>query len=258
MVRRTCTSLLFASLLSAPAFACAGDEATLFACQTQDEKHAIQLCGVRDDAAGGYQSLRYIYGTEETDELVYPEDRREGPARMGFAHHFARNGYNWMLRFDNGDYRYKVFFAAQPEDDDPDTIIGPDAGAVPIRAYRSFHPTQSGHDQTGSAVAAMIRELDWGRLERTDGAVDRSAFEGYWSGTIVGPGGTEFEADVQLEIGTEGLVGTIVHPDLPCRGTMMEVSGAGSEVLFETNYTDESDCIQGGTHRLTTVSTDEL
>lgn len=137
-------------------------------------------------------------------------------------------------------------------------LIGPDAGAVPIRAYRSFHPTQSGHDQTGSAVAAMIRELDWGRLERTDGAVDRSAFEGYWSGTIVGPGGTEFEADVQLEIGTEGLVGTIVHPDLPCRGTMMEVSGAGSEVLFETTYTDESDCIQGGTHRLTTVSTDEL
>ena len=69
MVRRTCTSFLFASLTAAPAAAaCADDEATLFSCLAQDQQHFIQLCAVRDDAAGGYQSLRYVYGTEATEE----------------------------------------------------------------------------------------------------------------------------------------------------------------------------------------------
>lgn len=167
MVRRTCTSLLFASLLSAEALACADDEATLFACQTQDGKHAIQLCGVRDDAAGGYQSLRYIYGTEETDELVYPEDRREGPAQMFFAHHLAKNGYNWTLRFDNGGYRYKVFFAAQPEDGDPDTIVGPDAGVEVWRRKKKIATVMCG--ERPAAYADDIRRASSCDMENSFG-----------------------------------------------------------------------------------------
>lgn len=109
MVRRTCTSLLFASLLSTPAFACADDEAALFSCLAEDGAHIIQLCAVRDDAAGGYQSLRYVYGTAETDELVYPPDRREAKELMSFAHAFDKETYVWSLRFDNGGYVYRVF-----------------------------------------------------------------------------------------------------------------------------------------------------
>jgi hypothetical protein len=109
MVRRICTSLLFASLLPVQALACADDEATLLSCLTRDGKHTVQLCAVRDDAAGGYQSLQYRYGTTETDELVFPENRREGKRLMSFAHAFDRDTYVWSLRFDNGGYVYRVF-----------------------------------------------------------------------------------------------------------------------------------------------------
>lgn len=109
MVPKICTSLLFASLLASPALACADDEATLFSCLAQDQKHVIALCAVRDDAAGGYQSLQYRYGTAESDELVFPENRRDGKAAMAFAHAFDKSAYVWSLRFDNKGYVYRVF-----------------------------------------------------------------------------------------------------------------------------------------------------
>jgi hypothetical protein len=93
----------------APAFGCVDDEATLFSCVTTDGEHVIQLCAVRDDAAGGYQSLQYRYGTNETDELVFPEDRSDGKKLMLFAHAFDKNTYVWSLRFDNKGYVYRVF-----------------------------------------------------------------------------------------------------------------------------------------------------
>jgi hypothetical protein len=113
MARRICTSLSFASLLlltASPARAeCASDEATLFSCSTGDAAKFIQLCAVRDDAAGGYQSLQYRYGSEDAPELVFPEDRREGRKLLSFAHAFDKNTYVWSLRFANGDYTYRVF-----------------------------------------------------------------------------------------------------------------------------------------------------
>lgn len=111
MVRRTCTSLLFASIAAAQALACADDEATLFSCLAQDKLHTIELCAVRDAAAGGYQSLRYIYGTAEKAELVFPEDRRAGKADMKFAHAYDKDTYVWSLKFANGGYTYRVFGA---------------------------------------------------------------------------------------------------------------------------------------------------
>ncbi len=113
MVPRTCTSLLFASLalacLPAQALACADDEATLFSCVTKDETKFIQLCAVRDDAAGGYQSLQYRYGPEDAPELIFPEDRRQGKSAMSFAHAFDKSTYVWSLRFANKGYTYRIF-----------------------------------------------------------------------------------------------------------------------------------------------------
>ncbi len=112
MVPRTCTSLLFVSLLllmPSQAIACGADEATLFSCLAQDQSHTIELCAVRDDAAGGYQSLQYHYGTAEKMELVFPEDRRTGKTEMAFAHAFGKDTYVWSLRFGNGGYIYRVF-----------------------------------------------------------------------------------------------------------------------------------------------------
>ncbi len=109
MVPRTCTSLLFASLCAAPALACAGDEATLFSCLARDQSHTIELCAVRDDAAGGYQSLQYRYGTADKTELVFPADRRTGKKAMAFAHAFGKDVYVWALRFGNGGFTYRVF-----------------------------------------------------------------------------------------------------------------------------------------------------
>ena len=115
MVRRTCTSFLFASLLASPAVAaCAADEATLFSCTAQDQKHYIELCGVRDDAAGGYQSLRYVYGTGTDEELSFPEDRRDGKSKLLFSHHVSKDRYYWRLRFSNKSHSYIVF--GDPED----------------------------------------------------------------------------------------------------------------------------------------------
>lgn len=95
--------------MNAPsALACADDEATLFSCISQDQQHTIELCAVRDDAAGGYQSLQYRYGTAEADELVFPENRRD-KAAMAFAHAFDKSAYVWSLRFDNKGYVYRVF-----------------------------------------------------------------------------------------------------------------------------------------------------
>ena len=115
MVRRTCTSFLFVSLLASPALAaCAEDEATLFSCMAQDRKHFIRLCAVRDDAAGGYQSLRYVYGTDAVEELSFPEDRRDGGQNLLFSHFIGKGGYYWRLRFGNRSYSYTVF--GDPDD----------------------------------------------------------------------------------------------------------------------------------------------
>jgi hypothetical protein len=101
---------LFASILASPASAaCGGDEATLFSCLAEDGAHMIELCAVRDDAAGGYQSLQYRYGTADQNELVFPENRKDGKQLMGFAHAFDKETYVWSLRFDNGGYVYRVF-----------------------------------------------------------------------------------------------------------------------------------------------------
>ena len=96
--------------ISTPTFAaCAADEATLFSCVAQDQRHFIQLCAVRDDAAGGYQSLRYVYGTEATEELSFPEDRRDGKSVLLFSHFLSKDRYYWRLRFSNKSYSYTVF-----------------------------------------------------------------------------------------------------------------------------------------------------
>jgi hypothetical protein len=113
MAPRTCTSSSFASFLFlmsvAPALACAEDEATLFSCVTSDPAKFIQLCAVRDEAAGGYQTLQYRYGTETAPELVFPEDRRRGKSEMAFAHAFDKSTYVWSLRFANKGYTYRIF-----------------------------------------------------------------------------------------------------------------------------------------------------
>lgn len=108
MVRKTCMSLWFASLLATPALACADDEAALFSCIAQDQSHYIQLCGVRDEAAGGYQALRYVYGTEAQTELSFPENRQDGKTSLRFSHFFDKDIYRWRLRFDNQGYSYRV------------------------------------------------------------------------------------------------------------------------------------------------------
>jgi hypothetical protein len=40
-------------------------------------------------------------------------------------------------------------------------LDGPDAGNIPFRIYRSFHPNQLGHDATGKALAQLIPTLQW-------------------------------------------------------------------------------------------------
>ncbi len=114
MVRRTCTSSSRASLflfllLPAPASACGSDEAVLFSCLAKDRSRTIELCAVRDDAAGGYQSLQYRYGTAEKTEFVFPENRRDGKMLLTFAHASDKSTYVWSLRFANADYTYRVF-----------------------------------------------------------------------------------------------------------------------------------------------------
>ncbi|WP_373503960.1 hypothetical protein [Aestuariivirga sp.] len=95
--------------MPAQALACADDEATLFSCLAQDQSHTIELCAVRDDAAGGYQSLQYRYGTAGKAELVFPENRDDGKSAMAFAHAFDKDIYVWSLRFSNLGYTYRVF-----------------------------------------------------------------------------------------------------------------------------------------------------
>lgn len=105
------TALFAAMLLFAanPVLACGPDEATLFSCPAQDKLHTIELCAVRDDAAGGFQTLQYHYGTAEKAELTFPDDRRDGKAQMSFAHAYDKDAYVWALRFGNAGYTYRVF-----------------------------------------------------------------------------------------------------------------------------------------------------
>ena len=134
---------------------------------------------------------------------------------------------------------------------------GPDDGPVPIRAYRSFHPNQFGHNATGAALARRVRTLDWTRLEATEPTIDPSAFVGRWTGTIQGAG-RQFTADVELELTDGRLVGTIAHPDLPCYGSTTESTRVADQLLLVTVYTAGSACVDGGTHRLTARGADEL
>jgi len=109
MVRKTCMSLWFASLLASPALACSDDEAALFSCIAQDQSHTIELCGVRDEAAGGYQALRYVYGTAAQTELSFPEDRSGGRENLHFSHYFNGSIYHWQVTFANRGYGYRLY-----------------------------------------------------------------------------------------------------------------------------------------------------
>jgi hypothetical protein len=149
MARRTCTSSSFASLVflllaTGPALACAGDEATLFSCLAKDQSHVIELCAVRDDAAGGFQSLQYRYGTAEKAELVFPENRNEGRAAMSFAHAMDGNAYVWSLRFANEGYTYRLFG------------MGEDAGVEVWRKKKRLAQVMCG--ERPHAIAADIRK----------------------------------------------------------------------------------------------------
>ena len=149
MARRTCTSSSFASLIvvllwSGAAFACADDEATLFSCLAKDQSHTIELCAVRDDAAGGFQSLQFRYGTAEKAELVFPEDRAEGKAAMNFAHAFDASTYVWSLRFANAGYTYRLFG------------MGYDAGVEVWRKKKRLAQVMCG--ERPYAIAADIRK----------------------------------------------------------------------------------------------------
>lgn len=95
--------------LTAPTLACDSDEATLFSCPAEDKAHVIELCAVRDDAAGGFQTLQYHYGTADKQELTFPDNRRDGKAQMSFAHAYDKDSYVWALRFGNAGYTYRVF-----------------------------------------------------------------------------------------------------------------------------------------------------
>ena len=115
MARRTCTSSSSASLLilllsAGTALACADDEATLFSCLAKDGAHTIELCAVRDDAAGGFQSLQYRYGTAEKTELVFPANRDEGMFPNGDDFDIARENANKHLGFSRGPH----FCVGQP------------------------------------------------------------------------------------------------------------------------------------------------
>jgi hypothetical protein len=131
-------------LSSAPALACADDEATLFSCLAKDKSHTIELCAVRDDAAGGFQSLQYRYGTAEKAELVFPENRDEGRAAMSFAHAFDGNAYVWSLRFSNKGYTYRLFG------------MGDDAGVEVWRKKKRLTQVMCG--ERPYAMAADIRK----------------------------------------------------------------------------------------------------
>lgn len=135
----------FALLLSSgAALACADDEATLFSCLAKDQSHTIELCAVRDDAAGGFQSLQYRYGTAEEAELVFPEKRSEGGAAMSFAHAFDGNAYVWSLRFSNRGYTYRIFG------------LGDDAGVEVWRKKKRLTQVMCG--ERPYAMAADIRK----------------------------------------------------------------------------------------------------
>ena len=149
MARRTCTSsssasLLFLLLSSGAALACADDEATLFSCLAKDQSHTIELCAVRDDAAGGFQSLQYRYGTAEKAELVFPENRGEGRGAMSFAHAVDGNAYVWSLRFGNQGYTYRLFG------------MGDDAGVEVWRKKKRLAQVMCG--ERPYAMAADIRK----------------------------------------------------------------------------------------------------
>jgi hypothetical protein len=149
MARRTCTSsssasLLFLLLSSGTALACADDEATLFSCLARDGAHTIELCAVRDDAAGGFQSLQYRYGTADKAELVFPANRDEGRAAMSFAHAFDGSTYVWSLRFGNDGYTYRLFG------------MGEDAGVEVWRKKKRLTQVMCG--ERPYAIAADIRK----------------------------------------------------------------------------------------------------
>ena len=149
MARRTCTSSSFASLAFlvlgyGAALACADDEATLFSCMAKDGAHVIELCAVRDDAAGGFQTLQYHYGTADKAELTFPDNREDGKQAMSFAHAFDGDTYVWSLRFGNDGYTYRVFG------------MGEDAGVEVWKKKKRLTQVMCG--ERPYAIAADIRK----------------------------------------------------------------------------------------------------
>ncbi len=113
----------------------------------------------------------------------------------------------------------------------------------------------SGLTASGSPNAAAASDAGSNAPAQINGSVD--GFVGTWDGTIEG-GGSNFAAHVELRETSGELAGSIEHPDLPCRGTMHLRSLSGNVAMFDTEYTADSQCIQGGSHRLTLVRQNEI
>lgn len=125
----------------------------------------------------------------------------------------------------------------------PTTIADPSDGSLAVESSIGTVPGSAADPGSGADPSTE--------------APDTAGFVGSWTGTIEGPGGA-FGAVVALELLAGRLQGTIEHPGIGCLGSTTEVSREGDSVRFETGFTADSNCIDGGTHRLTLLAPDEL
>jgi hypothetical protein len=126
-------SVLGLALAANAACACDTDEATLFGCETLDAKgeltgNGISICGGHPDDGTEWPTMRYVYDTPKGVELSYPADPADGKTKLFFHHYFKSGLYHARVRFENGGLTYEVHFDDNPPSQDPDEIVGPDAG----------------------------------------------------------------------------------------------------------------------------------
>ncbi|MGH9906047.1 MAG: hypothetical protein ACRD8U_10770 [Pyrinomonadaceae bacterium] len=87
---------------------CRKDEQVLFACKTAASK-IISLCGSKElEEKKGY--LQYRFGKPGALELQFPEKLENTQSAFRYDNYFRAQVSRTHLRFDNGGYRYELFY----------------------------------------------------------------------------------------------------------------------------------------------------
>lgn len=93
---------------------CGEDNSPLFVCETGKTGKFISICAKEEISGEEWSTVQYRFGKEGGPEMAYPPDPADGSRLLFFSHYDdIRGWYRVSVRFNVGDYTYRVYSIAR-------------------------------------------------------------------------------------------------------------------------------------------------